>query len=865
MEPQQELEWMEAQKIAISVDLVAVAKKQLEFLAAVDRNRHLYDGLALERAIYRYNACWLPLLAKHSPESRIVEGPLVVPLDCEWVWHCHRLNPVRYKSDCEELYGRVLDNFDVVSTVQGICSRQTKEIWTKMYPNEPYNADFINLSPEDISERTATLAKYTKYDLISAAKRQSPFFYQVSRPHLKNDLFIEEAVARYKSFLYLIKTNKEKGLKRFCVPTYDIDLIWHSHQLHPVYYCKDLNEVLGKVLEHDDTDSDRTKGKKLDTGFSGTTKQWEGTFGTRYWKAGAMYRGNAPSPITSNPSSYNMICKKVVSSNEHPQEIELPDRKVVEVLLEFVGVKNLPEGQEGGFYVLFSKSQPDAFFDVKRRLSILSESGEKQVASFQCEPTGELHFELMSHSSSKLPIIRSTKTLGSVSFSIKEYLNPVSKLNVEKWLELVPSSGTMNSKSILLRVGISFTVPVPGPYALEMTNSRQFSKNTCFLNLPGRPQGAKRWTDVSDETGTRFISLQMRDLKNNKNTENPRKEVVALMKSEETCTLAESKENAWSIMDGLWLFHLPNKSINDGHLFELTGPKMVKVFSGRKLDYELRQYGKQGNETDFLTAVEFSTEDPYGKAVALLDLKSRVVMAREKWMVLPGIILAFIVSYMMKREGYEGIITKSKDFNVNVHEEKESEELNGVGLTFEPNLIEGVTKKSGAPSGGCGSGCGAGCGNAVQSGGCGAGCGGGCGNIVRSGGCGAGCGGGCGNIVRSGGCGGCGAGCGGGCGNILESGGCGGCGAGCGGGCGNIVRSGGCGGCGAGCGGGCGNILESGGCGGCGAGCGGGCGNILKSGGCGGCGSGCGNGNMTKSGARDGGCGGELVESECSI
>lgn len=44
-------------------------------------------------ANFRYNACWLPLLAKHS-ESQISEGFLVVPLDCEWIWHCHRLNPV---------------------------------------------------------------------------------------------------------------------------------------------------------------------------------------------------------------------------------------------------------------------------------------------------------------------------------------------------------------------------------------------------------------------------------------------------------------------------------------------------------------------------------------------------------------------------------------------------------------------------------------------------------------------------------------------------------------------------------------------------------------------------------------------------
>lgn len=53
LEKQQELEWLEAQKIEISLDLVTAAKKQLQFLAAVDRNRWLYDGPTLHKAIYR--------------------------------------------------------------------------------------------------------------------------------------------------------------------------------------------------------------------------------------------------------------------------------------------------------------------------------------------------------------------------------------------------------------------------------------------------------------------------------------------------------------------------------------------------------------------------------------------------------------------------------------------------------------------------------------------------------------------------------------------------------------------------------------------------------------------------------------------
>lgn len=150
-----------------------------------------------------------------------------------------------------------------------------------------------------------------------------------------NDIFLEEAVARYKGFLHLIKRNKENSINCFSVPTYDIDLIWHTHQLHPVSYCKDVSQALGKILEHDDMDSDRTKGKKLDVGFSGTTKRWEETFGTRYWKAGAMYRGSAPSPLTNIPFPSNILSKGVVESNESQKMIQLPEIKIVEVISDY--------------------------------------------------------------------------------------------------------------------------------------------------------------------------------------------------------------------------------------------------------------------------------------------------------------------------------------------------------------------------------------------------------------------------------------------------------------------------------------------------------------------------------------------------
>ncbi|KAF3339378.1 Glycine-rich domain-containing protein 2 [Carex littledalei] len=43
-EQEQEEKWNEAQKISNGEDLIEVAQRQIEFLAAVDRNRWLYNS-----------------------------------------------------------------------------------------------------------------------------------------------------------------------------------------------------------------------------------------------------------------------------------------------------------------------------------------------------------------------------------------------------------------------------------------------------------------------------------------------------------------------------------------------------------------------------------------------------------------------------------------------------------------------------------------------------------------------------------------------------------------------------------------------------------------------------------------------------
>ncbi|EPS64776.1 hypothetical protein M569_10005, partial [Genlisea aurea] len=397
MERDQELEWEKAQSIEITTDLVSAAKFHLNFLAAVDRNRWLYEGPGLERAIYRYNACWLPLLAKHC-ESPLIEGPLVIPLDCEWIWHCHRLNPIRYKRDCEELFGRILDSGSVASSLHNRPMASSEEFWRTHFPLESYELELPSSYQDSKPVEKVAVEKCSDYDLVSAVQRQVPFFYQVSRPYMADARFIKEAVARYKGFLHLIRKNKEKGVNSFSVPTYDIDLIWHTHQLHPVSYCNDLMSTMGMVLEHDDTDPDRSKGQKLDVGFSVTTATYEEMYGRRYWRAGAMYRGSAPSPVRTSPYSGIVADERNTLFSDDNWKTVFPDVKVFEVMLEIISVRNQPDGllllhKGGSLMVSFSKTQPDAIFNVKGNLAIFSVTGKKQVASFRCQPAGNLILE----------------------------------------------------------------------------------------------------------------------------------------------------------------------------------------------------------------------------------------------------------------------------------------------------------------------------------------------------------------------------------------------------------------------------------------------------------------------------------------
>lgn len=306
--------------------------------------------------------------------------------------------------------------------------------------------------------------------------------------------------------------------------------------------------------------------------------------------------------------------KSTAKEEEAQNVIQFPEVKVIEVILEIVGIKNLPDAYKGKVFVVFTKTQPDSLFNAERRLTVLSEScGEKQVALFQCEPTGELSFQLMSSKS---------KSLGFTSLSLSEFLFPVTKLSVEKWLELTPTKRGKEDdpNPISLRVAVSFTPPIRSPTVLHLVQARPSLKDSCFFPLIGKVRLAKSFTRVVDETETEVISLQMRN-SNDAAPKADRRQVIGVKECGETYVLAEYNGNLWSLFDSKWSLKQTSNPVIDGPLFELSGTRMVKVYSGRKLEYEPKHCTKLRSEQDFMTAVEFSKQHPYGKAVGLLDLK----------------------------------------------------------------------------------------------------------------------------------------------------------------------------------------------------------------------------------------------------
>ena len=270
----------------LGIDLIQAAKNELAFLEEVAEYPNLCNGPVVIEAIRRYELFWLPLASRYS-----LTYQLAAPLDVAWVWHVHMLSPFHYEQDCLNILAKVLDHspLDTMQRQRGL--QKAEQLWLAYYPAEPFEND-LTKPPTVVTDYPSKI----QYNLEAACSRQFKFYYQVSLPHYRDDLFLEEAVERYDYHLRLKRLHPDV----FMVPCYDFDLIWHAHQLHPLNYRQTTTELLGRLLHHDDTTTGRAPGSKLYNSERETRAVWEAA-GLRFAKPGTMYRGDPPDPMTSRP------------------------------------------------------------------------------------------------------------------------------------------------------------------------------------------------------------------------------------------------------------------------------------------------------------------------------------------------------------------------------------------------------------------------------------------------------------------------------------------------------------------------------------------------------------------------------------
>ncbi|KAJ1971742.1 hypothetical protein H4R35_005084 [Dimargaris xerosporica] len=111
-------------------------------------------------------------------------------------------------------------------------------------------------------------------DLSLAVLRQRSFTQSITSITWSDSESLGIAIQRYKMFMELMKGRHHRVL----VPTLDVDLAWHTHQLFPKQYADYTIRCTGRHINHDDTYSK----SRLNTQFALTAKLWLKRYKTPY-------------------------------------------------------------------------------------------------------------------------------------------------------------------------------------------------------------------------------------------------------------------------------------------------------------------------------------------------------------------------------------------------------------------------------------------------------------------------------------------------------------------------------------------------------------------------------------------------------
>ncbi|KAF2728649.1 hypothetical protein EJ04DRAFT_569363 [Polyplosphaeria fusca] len=136
-------------------------------------------------------------------------------------------------------------------------------------------------------------------DLIGAVMRQGSFVQKMVKIDWLHSpaamTTMERLIVKYHRFVRLIAENHRKT----AVPTLDIDLAWHTHQLTPRIYYRYTLSLTRKFLNHDD----KIPETSLHTNFQWTATAYEKKYSSPYSECACWYCECTREPLRSSLST----------------------------------------------------------------------------------------------------------------------------------------------------------------------------------------------------------------------------------------------------------------------------------------------------------------------------------------------------------------------------------------------------------------------------------------------------------------------------------------------------------------------------------------------------------------------------------
>ncbi|KAL5722921.1 hypothetical protein ACHQM5_006379 [Ranunculus cassubicifolius] len=272
----------EKQSIQISLDLVKAARRHLSFLTTVAKSPWLHNHRSLRQAVRRYDELWMPLISDLTI-GKTQPVILLPPLDIQWVWHCHTLNPESYRRYCNSRFSKILEKPVLHDDGnEEYALNRCSDLWSKRYPFEPFELD--DISDDKLDNIT------TNEDIFAEVWKNKDLPSKFSEPYMLEMVYLISAKQRYIAFMYLLEKFNDGCSK--LVPTLDIQLILLTLQSYPSKYTEDvqrlevgMEKIVGIWDEMKDEDSEESR------------KIWEEIFDEPYERAGAIFRGMLKPPV----------------------------------------------------------------------------------------------------------------------------------------------------------------------------------------------------------------------------------------------------------------------------------------------------------------------------------------------------------------------------------------------------------------------------------------------------------------------------------------------------------------------------------------------------------------------------------------